>query len=129
MGVYEVAKDVVELAAKSDHADLTRAANEALAQVAELVSESSAVRSRVRELEEALRFKADLRLERNMLWAEGDEVPYCHVCWERERKALHLSFSLKHAAYHCQTCHNAWSTAAGRTPPPLVVKILHGKFE
>jgi len=129
MKVYEVAKEVAKLAATSDNADLIRAANDAMIQVAELVAENFEVRARVRELEEALRFNGDLKLERNVLWAEGDAVPYCRVCWERDKKALHLSSSLKYAAHYCQNCHNAWLTAEGEAPPPLTLKILHGKFE
>ncbi|AWL12013.1 hypothetical protein HMF8227_01539 [Saliniradius amylolyticus] len=67
--------------------------------------------SRIKELEEILQKKRLLEFDGKLYRAEGDDVPFCPVCYEKDDKTHHLSYA-KRAKYtpspyhYCKICNN-----------------------
>src|SRR2546423_10975971 len=59
----------------------------------ELKQELQTTSKKVAELEERLLVKTALRHEPPVYYREGDPVPLCQICWERDNKLSHLIVS------------------------------------
>jgi len=89
----------------------------------EIHDEKLALERRCRELEEVLRFKEQVRFERNAYWAEGDPHPYCSGCFDGTRKDVRLIQQGQRGYYQCPVCKSDSYTGDGRNDhdeePPL----------
>jgi plasmid stabilization system protein ParE len=56
-----------------------------------LQDENHAMREKMKVLEEALKFKKTLEYRVPFYYAEGDSNPFCPRCWEKDKRAIHLS--------------------------------------
>jgi len=81
-----------------------------LADVQDLLRERD---ERILTLEKELAIKLDLTFDGKYYWAEGDKVPFCAVCRERDNKNHHLTyfppFDSQSSGYqHCKVCDNSF---------------------
>lgn len=68
--------------------------------------------SRINELEDLLAKRKRMSFDGTFYWSDGDDVPFCAVCNERDSKDHHLTFlgenSRLESKYHCKICNNAF---------------------
>jgi len=117
MSVYEAVKDALKLAQSSDNAPLIRDLTTALIESAQLSADNIQLQQRVRDLESALRFKESLTNKHGVLWAAGDEAPYCRFCWEKSKLAIHLDDFGRYEGKDrmvCLECKGEWFIPGNR---------------
>lgn len=61
--------------------------------VAELEDDNRALKNQNQELQEQLSLRQAMvrQGDNNYFYQEGDEVPFCPVCWEKDGKPVHLT--------------------------------------
>ena len=107
-GLASVANSMVDLDTKKKLLDAQAAALEVAAHNLELAQENE-------RLKKQLLFRNEVRFERGVLWAEGDDNPFCNACWEGKQKAIHLredQTAPEH--YECPSCKERYSTKTPR---------------
>lgn len=62
-----------------------------------LAQEVREARDKCRQLEEETELKARISFKNNVCWLEGDSRPICPLCWEANKKIVHL-----HGPYHSE---------------------------
>ena len=75
-----------------------------------------------RDLKDKLAFKGKLQFRNNVLWAEGDDHPYCVGCWQKDGNAIYLTHGPDPDYYVCPACNVTYDTKSPRrhqewTPP------------
>jgi hypothetical protein len=55
-----------------------------------LTQEVQTLRNKCKALEEEVGFQKALEFKSPLYYVKGDETPYCAVCWERDKKAVHV---------------------------------------
>ena len=83
-------KDVADLVKKFNDIDLNRRILSLEGEVMDLSRENRRAEERVEELERTLKFKGQLKFDEPYYWLEGDTVPFCPKCWEKEHEAIHV---------------------------------------
>jgi RNA-splicing ligase RtcB len=66
---------------------------------------------KILELEKLLSKKEKVTFNNGVYWMEGDEVPFCQVCFEKDAKYHHLRSgfnSNRSPIYHCMICNNKY---------------------
>ena len=66
----------------------------------------------ISDLKEKLERKDKVKFDGNHYWIEGDSVPFCSVCYERDSKLHHLKYipenRLSSPSYLCKICGNGF---------------------
>jgi RNA-splicing ligase RtcB len=77
-------------------------------ELSEVQVSQRAKEEKILELEKLLAKKERVIFKQDMYWMEGDEVPFCKVCFEKDAKYHHLEYKprSKHSSeYHfCRIC-------------------------
>ncbi len=97
--IYEVLK-------KAGNIDAQKALTDLKEQNLKLREENLAFKEQIKELEEKLKIKEQLEFDGRMYWLKnGDtkEGPYCHLCYERDNKLIHL-LDASDGFYKCSAC-------------------------
>jgi len=80
---------------------------------------------RVNELENLLKFKANLVRKNGLYFATDDgeivDEPYCPFCWESEKKAIHLE-KRKGELFNCLNCKNFFGNIP-ESPEPAISEL------
>jgi rubrerythrin len=103
MGVVENLKDLAELAQKVGQIELQKKILEAEDQVREVTQEKRRLEDRVEELERALKLKNTMKFKAPFYYQEGDEVPFCPACYEKDGRAVHVVKN-DDAEWYCNVC-------------------------
>jgi hypothetical protein len=103
MGVVENLKDLAELAQKFGQIELYKKILQAEDEVRELTREKRGLEERVEELERALKLKNAMKFKVPFYYQDGDEVPFCAVCYEKEGRAVHVVKN-DEAEWYCNVC-------------------------
>jgi hypothetical protein len=90
MGVVENLKDVADLVKKAGEIELYKKISAAEDEVRELTREKRRLEDRVEELERALKLKNTMKFKAPLYYQEGDEVPFCPACYEKDGRAVHV---------------------------------------
>lgn len=56
----------------------------------ELQEENLSLREKVSHLESQIKKAKDLKLKDEAYWIDGDTVPFCQVCFDKDGKLIHL---------------------------------------
>ena len=59
--------------------------------VSDLQHENTSLKQHIAELESAASDSAELTFRDRLYWKQGDDVPFCPICWDNDRKQIHLS--------------------------------------
>lgn len=94
---------------------------EAYEQMVNLMDENRQLRATNEELKRRLDAKAALAFRYPVYWSEGDETPFCALCWETKEKAVHLRRGGNETRYFCTACKSDYFTG-DRTIPDDEVK-------
>lgn len=81
-----------------------------LADVQDLLRERD---NKIRILEDKLKSRKSLSFDGKLYWQVDDETPFCAVCYERDEKHHHLTYSeaggfYSSASYYCNVCTNTY---------------------
>lgn len=90
MSLIETAKDAYDLAKKGMTIELQEKIMDLREQALVLEEENLRLRTHVRDLQESAREKEAMQFRAPYYFRESDSVPFCPVCWERDRKAIHM---------------------------------------
>ncbi len=97
-------KDIVDLIKKG----ATLEAQEKIIQLREacieLEDETHAQKKKIRELEDALRFKDSLNFKAPFYFSDKDAEPYCPRCWEKDRAGIHLGSKIQDDYIYVRPC-------------------------
>jgi hypothetical protein len=107
----ERARELVALVKAGGDPELYRRAVDLEADVIELVRASRRFEFENEELRDTLSFKGKLTFRAPLWYAADDPVPYCPICWETQRKAIHVDGPMNVAAgtrYDCLSCKNTF---------------------
>ena len=89
-------------------ADLIGALADAKMEIAEIQDVLREKDLKIKDLEALLQNKESLTFDGKLYRKDGDQVPYCPVCYERDSKLHHLTFrpgGTNQRAYHlCKVC-------------------------
>jgi hypothetical protein len=86
MGVVENMKDVADLVKKFNDIDLNRRILDLENEVLDLARAKRRGEERIEALERTLKFKGSLAFKEPFYWLNGDNVPFCPNCWEKEHE-------------------------------------------
>ena len=86
MGIIEDTTELVGLIKKVGDADLYRRIVKLEGEVIDLTRANRGANERIRELEQALKFKGELKFKDGYYWAEGGDGPYCVGCWDSKKR-------------------------------------------
>lgn len=108
MSVYEMAKDALALAQKSDNAEIIRKLLDLQAESLDDRETIRALREENVELRKRLQLQGELRWEHNVYWrelADGTrEGPYCGKCWDGDRKLARFAEFEGDIWWKCVVC-------------------------
>ena len=117
MDIIERFKDVVKLVKAYNNVDLNRKISELQTEVLELRRENT-------ELKQKLDFAKSLKFIPPFYYAEGDETPYCPVCWEgKYRRPIHMHLIEGDTKpYRCPVCgfYKDTQNISPREQPPFL---------
>jgi hypothetical protein len=97
-------KDIVDLLKKGATLEAQERIMELREAAISLQDENHSLQERVKQLEEALRFKDGLRFAAPFYFKEGDEYPFCPRCWEKDKRGIHLSPETAKGYIYIRTC-------------------------
>ncbi len=90
MGTLPSYKDIVGLIKKGATLEAQEKIIELREACLEFQEEIAELKKQIEKLESALAFKKKLTFKSPYYFAEGDEIPYCALCWEKEGVAIHI---------------------------------------
>jgi hypothetical protein len=91
------------LVKKAGEIELYKKISAAEDEVRELTREKRRLEDRVEELERALKLKNTMKFKAPFYYQEGDGVPFCHACCEKDGRAVHLVKN-DEAEWYCNVC-------------------------
>lgn len=119
-------KAATEIAKLIKNANISLADAETKLKIAELISTLADVKLEFAEIQDLLREKDKeiqalkqsiekkqaMKYDGTLYWQEGDEIPFCTVCYEKNGKNHHLTYSpadaFDRAYYLCKVCRNIY---------------------
>jgi hypothetical protein len=102
MGVLENLKDVAELAQKVGQIELYKRILQAEDEVRELTREKRRLEDKVEELDRNLKLRNAMRFKAPFYYQQGDEIPFCAACYEKDGRAVHVAKS--DDDWYCNVC-------------------------
>lgn len=117
-------KTATELAKVIKDSDISLSNAESKLNMADLISTLADVKFELAEVQDTLREKdqeifsltnqlkekKEMKFDGKVYFIEGDETPFCPVCYENNAKLHHLTFYNGtrdcESYYHCKTCKN-----------------------
>lgn len=108
MSVISDAKELALLIKKIGDVDLERRIVNLQAEIIELTQQRNEISSTCEELTRRLDRRARMQFKAPVYYAEGDPIPMCPVCWERDEKCVHLSGPHHRdgsTEYDCNVCN------------------------
>jgi hypothetical protein len=115
MGVVENMKDVADIVKKFNDIDLNRRILDLENEVLDLARAKRRGEEKIEELERTLKFKGDLKFKEPYYWLEGDDVPFCPNCWEKEPEPIHVVHQWSEhgeTRRDCPNCKTGYKTAS-----------------
>ena len=110
-------KDIVDLIKKGATLEAQERVMELREAAISLQDENHSILERVKQLEDALRFKEGLRFSAPFYFKEGDEHPFCPRCWEKDKLGIHLGPQTIKGRMYIRTCPDCKAEyCTGNTP-------------
>jgi hypothetical protein len=115
----EIAKLIKDSTTSLEEAEIKLKMAELISALADIKIELSEVQliqrekeEKISELEKLLSKKDKLTFKKDMYWMEGDDVPFCKVCFENNSKYHHLDYEPESEygseRYYCRICDNSY---------------------
>ena len=107
MGIVENIKDAADLAKKVGDLELYRKIVHLEGEVMDLTREKRQAEQKIEELQKQVALKAKMAFKEPFYYQDGDAVPFCPRCYERDAQAVHLFFKFDsggEARWDCPDC-------------------------
>jgi hypothetical protein len=88
--VRSILESLSDLAKKTATLDLQEKIVNLREYIISLKDENISLKEKNQELKLQLEARQDLNLKDGLLWKKNDSVPFCHKCFEDQRKQIHL---------------------------------------
>jgi len=81
--------------------------------VLSLKEENLALKKRIADLEDELATSTQMIYRKPLYFKEGDDQPFCPICWEKDKHSIHLigpentGLGLAYQCYHCKTSYES----------------------
>lgn len=92
MSLVENLKEAADLAKKLGNIDLYKKIVELEGEIIEVTRQKLHLESKVEELQKQLALKAKMSFSQPFYYQDGDTVPFCPRCYEKETIAVHAVF-------------------------------------
>ena len=118
MSVVDTAKIIGELVKKGATIDLQEKIIELRQEAIDLQEENLRLKEENRDLKERIELQGTVHFDRRVYWRDGDPVPFCPLCYERDHALMHLNgpSQIKGFAgmmYVCLHCKSGYREAQG----------------
>jgi hypothetical protein len=111
MGIIENIKDAADLAKKIGDIELYRKIVHLEGEVMDLTREKRQADQKIEELEGKLALKTKMNFKQPFYFQEGDNVPFCPRCFEKDKTAVHLFLDINRddlQKWECRECKSAY---------------------
>lgn len=113
MAIKETTKAIVELAKKGMTIELEEKVMQLREEALELQEENLKLRTENIELKKKEELQEQVKFKRKVYYRDGDEVPFCPYCYDKEKSLIHLIFRYTDEGYeihYCQGCKTHYKT-------------------
>lgn len=110
MSVISNAKEIADLIKKLGDVELYRKIIELEGEIIELTREKHTLDERVQELSDTINTKEKMTFKQPFYYQEGDDVPFCSRCWEKDNTVIHVVNGGEFHAGIKHTCPNCGTT-------------------
>jgi hypothetical protein len=90
MSAVEHIKEVADLVKKFNDIELNRRILNLEDEVLDLARAKRRGEEKIEDLERTLKFKGELKFKEPFYWIDGDSVPFCPNCWEKDHIPIHV---------------------------------------
>ena len=107
MGIVENIKDVADLAKKAGDIELYRKIVHLEGEVMDLTREKRQAEQKIEEQQKQLALRAKMTFKAPFYFQDGDNIPFCPRCYEKDNLAMHLVYEgadSLHARWDCKDC-------------------------
>jgi hypothetical protein len=107
MSIIDNVKDIAELIKKLGHTDLCRKILDLEEEIVALTRQIRSLEEENEELKKTLSLIKKMKSKKPFYFQDGDPVPFCPRCWEKDKNPVHLIGPVKLAAgrrYGCPNC-------------------------
>ncbi len=114
MGILDTFKSIYDIAIGYKNAELNQEILEGQKQLFDLTNENQVLKDEIHSLKEKLELKGkmDFDDDKGMYFIEGEKTPYCPLCWDNEKKAIHLrmkELSNGDHSFRCPKCDRSFN--------------------
>ncbi len=116
MGIVENIKDAADLAKKVGDLELYRKIVHLEGEVMDLTRENRQAEQKIEELQKQLALKAKMTFRQPFYYQEGDDVPFCPRCYEKDAQAVHVVLQFdneERTRWNCSDCKQAYMIKKG----------------
>ena len=128
--LFELQKRIKDTELAGFLADLQMHLSDVKGRCAQAEEDTRKAEARVRELEGELALKGKLTFKSGVYFMEADEVPFCQVCYERDKKLIHLEGPFRSDGserYDCKVCKLHFYTVRNPNPTPPQTQHRSGR--
>ena len=125
MGVVENLKDIGELAQKVGQIELYKKILQAEDEVRDLTRTKRSLEDKVEELEQTLKIRKSMTFKPPFYYLDGDEIPFCPTCHEKDQRTLHL-LKQDETDWFCNVCKNFYETGPQRSSAVFMQRLQRG---
>ena len=118
MSIIENTKEIAELIKKMGNIDLYKRIIELEGEIIDLSREKHQLDIKLNQLEKQFEQEQEMKFRKPFYYKEGDNVPCCPLCWEANRKAVHLDGPNRvemETTFYCYLCRNNFVTKASES--------------
>jgi hypothetical protein len=114
MGIVENIKDAADLAKKVGDLELYRKIVHLEGEVMDLTRENRQAQQKIEELQKALGLKAKMIFKQPFYYQDGDDVPFCPRCYEKDVQAVHVVLAFdtpERIGWNCPECKQGFNVS------------------
>ncbi len=111
MGIVENLKDAADLAKKIGDIELYRKIVHLEGEVMDLTRDKRQADQKIEELEGKLALQGKMTFKEPFYFQEGDNVPFCPRCFEKDKASVHLFLQINRAdlrKWECRECKSGY---------------------
>jgi hypothetical protein len=111
MSIISDVREVADLVKQLGNIELYKKIVDLESKIYELTQEDLASKGKISDLESSLKIRDELKFKQPYYYKEGDQVPFCPLCWEANQIPIHLigpNYNNDRSVYYyCNHCGKA----------------------
>jgi hypothetical protein len=119
MDIVGSVKEIADLAKKYNDIEFCRKIVELEGEVIDLTRQNRQAEQKAEELQKQLALKAKMNFKQPFYFHEGDNVPFCPRCFEKETSAVHVVSIFDNeelTRWDCPACKETYLIEKGERP-------------